>query len=316
MASPGVNSWANYGWEAAGYATEATTQDKVFGHGVRISTLSRRNNTEPSFTIGKRNAQKLPDGKYEGLCTVEFDMANPWFWQGVMGTVSSTTTSPYTHTFAEADTIPSMTIDNNVSTDTDSVAALLGVKINSATLSTEIGGNAAVRLDCIYANETHGTTTTAQVTESMELYTFAHGSFELPDATTLAYIQNIEVGITNNAEVIHGIGSRVGQACTVKNRDYTGRASLNFSDSSQTLQAFYGSATGPATSPAETASMQLTFTNGLTGTNTRNVILTYTGVKIDEESLPQDPKSNIIEDINLVARALSVTAVNATGTAL
>ena len=79
----------------------------------------------------------------------------------------------------------------------------------------------------------------------------------------------------------------------------------------------YGQASGPitTTSISETATMELTFTNGLAGTNLRNIILLFTGVQLDEHSLPQDPTAIFIEDVGLVMRSLAVTSVNNTSAA-
>ena len=79
----------------------------------------------------------------------------------------------------------------------------------------------------------------------------------------------------------------------------------------------YGQASGPVTttSISETATMELTFTNGLTGANLRNIIMLFTGVQLDEHGLPQDPTAIFMEDISLVMRSLAVPSVNNTAAA-
>ena len=106
MSNPATISWSKYGWETV-YGTVSGTLDKTMGQGIKITTLQRKNNTEAVYTTGKRNAQKLIPKKYEGLISMEFALANPWFLKAVFGTVTSTGTNPTTHTFTESDTIPS-----------------------------------------------------------------------------------------------------------------------------------------------------------------------------------------------------------------
>ncbi len=315
---PPTISWVNYGWEAV-YGTQTTTKDKVFGHGVRITSLTRRNNMESVFGLGARNAQKLKEKQYEGAISVEFDLSNPWFFRGVLGAAPTTAGGgPYTHTWAESDTVVSMTLENNISNEDKSVAALLGCKVATCVITAAVGELVKVRLDMIYSGESHDNTTAAIVAESFELFTFAHGTLELPNGTTIAQIQNAELTISNNLEMVYGLGDRTGQNLSPKQRTYTARVSLPFEDEETFLENMtYGQASGPVTTTSitETATMELTFTNGLTGINLRNVILLFTGVQLDEHNLPQDPTAIFIEDVSLVMRSLALTSVNNTSAA-
>lgn len=315
MAAPVVISWLKFGWEDVAFGTESTGIDKSFGNGARVSSFSRRNNEEKIYGLGARNAQKLVSKKFEGACEIEFPLSTPWFLYAVMGTVSSdATSSPETHTFTEANTIPSFSVENNIYTDTKSVATLLGCKVNTCIISAAVGELARVRLGVIYADETHDSTTSAQVTTLAtidDVFTFAQGSLELPNGTTIAEVQSIELTINNGAEVLWGLGSRLGQKCPVKSRDYSARVNLAFEASATLLEKLYGASTGPIAAPAETATLELTFTNGLTGTNTRSIVFLFTGVKVDEHNLPQDPTSVIMEDALLQMRDLTtVIAIN------
>lgn len=309
MATPVVISWLKYGYENVAYGTEATEIDKSFGNGARISTFTRRNNEEKIYGMGNRNAQKIVSKKFEGSIDIEFPLSTPWFLYMVMGTVSSdATSSPETHTFTEADTVPSFSVENNISTDTKSVATLLGVKVNTCNIAAAVGELARVTLGCVYADETHDSTTSAQITSGDtidDVFTFAHGTLELPNGSTIAEVQNIELNMNMNAEVLHGMGSRLGQKCPVKSRNYSARATLAFEASATLLEKLYGAASGPVATPAETATMELSFTNGLAGTLTRSIVFLFTGIKIDEHSLPQDPTAVIMEDAVIQMRELT-----------
>ncbi|KKK87313.1 hypothetical protein LCGC14_2754520, partial [marine sediment metagenome] len=163
---PPTISWVNYGWETV-YGTETGTKDKVFGHGVRVTSLTRRNNVESVFGLGARNAQKLKEKQFEGAISMEFNLANPWFFRGVLGAAPTTAGGgPYTHSWAESDTVVSMTLENNISNEDKSVAALLGCKVTTCVITAAIGELAKVRLDMLYSNESHDNSTAAIVAES------------------------------------------------------------------------------------------------------------------------------------------------------
>jgi hypothetical protein len=309
---PATISWLTYGWEAT-YGTVSGTIDKAFGHGVRVTNLTRRNNIEKVFSAGYRNAQKLPAKKYEGAITTEFVLANPWFLRGVIGAGATTGAGPYTHTFTETDTLESFSIVNNLQTAAVRRASLLGCKAATTTITSAVNELVRVRMDTPYANEDFTTTTSGKVADSFELFTFAHGTLEAPNGTTLSMVQNVEVSIANNPELLLGQGSRFAQDAPLKNREHTGSITMALQQSSDLLEDFYGSATGPSsTDVTEVATMELVFTNGLTGTNERSFTFLYTGVQFDEESMPQDPTQVIMEDVTISMRTLTCTVINNT----
>lgn len=291
------------------YASEQATKDKTFGHGVKITARTGRNNVEAVFGLGARNAQSLPVKQFEGALSVEFILATPWFFRAVLGAAPNDSgTDPTTHTFSESNTVDSMSIENEISSDTVSTTAFLGCKVVTCVITAAINELAKVRLDMIYADEDEDTSASADVPETFEPYTFAQASLEFPNGSTINDIQNVEITISNNPEMIFGLGSRVGAQLPVKNRSYTARITRPFEDAATFLEAFYGSGTGPNVTVAETATMELLFDNGLAGASTREIFLLFTGVKIDEHNLPQDPTALIIEDLALVMRSLTVTA--------
>ena len=192
------------------------------------------------------------------------------------------------------------------------VRKLLGAKVNTCVLTSAIGEAVKVRLDCPYVNEAFSTTTSAQATESFTIMTFAQGALECPSGTTIALVQTMEATIANTNEILWGQGSRFGQQAVPKNRDYTIRMSIALQQFADVLQKFYGGATGLVAIPAETATLNLTFDNGLTGTNQRQIKLAFTGIQFDEDSMPQDPTALIIEDAIAWARSCTATAINNT----
>jgi hypothetical protein len=312
----GVKSFVKYGWETT-FGSAAGTIDKAFGHGVKIDTLSRKNTMERIFQIGARNAQKLVVKKYEPTTTISFVLSNPWFFRAVIGATPSVLgTGPYNWTWAESDTVSSITILNQINTAGPDVMKLLGGKVNSCVITCAVNELVKVKLDIPFVNETLSAVSVSPVSETEEPFVFSEGTLELPTGVPIAYIQTAEVTITNNIEVIWQLGTRFGQASVPKQREYTlSGFSAAFVNSATVLQKFYGSASAPAADVAETATLKLNFTNGLTSTNERTITLTFTGVKFDDDSLPQDPTAIIWEDATGWMRSLSVTATNNTGVA-
>ncbi len=316
MAGIPAISYANYGFETSGgFGTVSTSMTLSFGHGVKISTLTRKNNVEKIYGLGAPNAQKNVPRQFDGALSVEFILSNPWFFKSFLGAETSTGSSPTTHTFTEQNTVLSFSVHNEIKTDTVSAANLLGCKTNTLTITAAVNELAKVRLDALYANEAHSSTTAAHTTETFDVFSFQHGSLEFPDTSTIAEVQSVEITMTQNPEYIWGLGSRLAKAAQIKQRDYSAKLNVAFEDSSKFLEEIYGASTGPTAtaSPAETATMELTFTNGLTGANTRSIVLLFTGVDIDEESLPQDVTATIMEDVSVHMRDLtSVIAQNST----
>lgn len=315
-APTGALSELIYGWESS-YASEQATKDKTFGHDLKITSLTRRNNVEPVYGLGSRNAQSLPVKQYEGQLSVEFVLANPWWIRAVTGAAPSTGGGgPYTHTYSESNTVDSMSIQNEINSDTASVAALLGCKVDTCVINAAVNELVRVRLDMTYADEAEDTSVASNVAESFDLFSMAEATLEFPNGSTISDIQNVEVTIRNSTEMVYGLGSRLGQQLAVKQRIYTARITRPFEDASTFLDAFYGSGTGPNSTVAETATMELNFDNGLSSTSERSMAWLFTGVKIDEHSMPQDVRNITMEDITLIMRDLtSVTVVNNTSSA-
>ncbi len=184
----------------------------------------------------------------------------------------------------------------------------------TCTITARINELVRVRLDMLYATEKEGVAVDTDVQEDFEPYTFANGSLEFPNGTTISDIQEVELTINNNLEMVYGLGSRVGQQLVPKNRAYSSRISRPFEDAATFLETFYGQGTGPLTNTevAETATMELVCTNSGAGAAERSIDFLFTGVKIDEHNMPQDPTALIVEDLPVLMRSLTVTATNET----
>ncbi len=311
----GANSYVNYGFESS--FASAVSATKTFGLGVKLSTAERKNNLKELYGLGSRNAQSFVDSKFEGSLSVEFEIANPWFLYAVLGgTPSKVGTGPYTWTFAEANVPPSLTITNGVDLSTDAVMAYLGCVCTDCKISCDNDGPAHATMNFVYAKETKTTSgLSSQVAETEAPFPFAYNTWDL-GSSAIATTQSVEISIENNAELIYGLGSRLGTGPVFKQRAYKISLVNQFSDASVYLEKVYGASTGPAATQASTevTTAHLILDNGLSSTNQRKYTFTFSGVKFDSEAIPQSLDEIITESVDGLAKSLSVAVINNTST--
>ena len=246
---------------------------------------------------------------------INFTLANGNFFYGLLGTlVEGGGGGPtYTHTYTEADTLPSFSVDNSVEMGTnDMVSAYLGCMVNTCTITSSVNETVKVSLDCFYKTETLGTSGVfTHVAETEGSFTFAQGTLEIPNGTAIATVQTFELTLTNNLEYIFGLASRFAATGLGKQREFNFRLTAAFNDVTKLLTYFLdgtNTATAPdAATPTPHATMELTFTNSGAGALLESIVLLFANVYFDEETLPQSVNEVIKEDIT--GHALSCTSV-------
>jgi hypothetical protein len=326
----GAYGYVNFGFESA-EGTVAATFPRPFGQGTKI-TINRKNNMDRIFGLGARNAAANVAKKYEGTATVEFLLGAgntaignggaSWL-RAVLGAIPTDGgATPYTHSYAESNSLVSFSIANAAELGTaDYVSALIGCKVQSCTITAAVDEIATVRLECPYRTETLAT---SGISVSPNMATedplnFAQGTLSV-NGTTVGYVQSVELTITNNVEFIWGLGSRYSTATTGKTRTYDLKMSVKFSDVSLLMEKFFGKAASIAATdlatlnPAGVACV-LTFDNGGATSASRKIVFTFANLYLNEHSLPLDVNEVITEDVT--GWALSCTTIvvsNATST--
>jgi len=317
----GAFGYVNYGFETT-EGTVAATFPRPFGHGTKLS-ISRKNNMERVFGVGARNASANVAKKYEGTASVEFMLGAgdtaiahggaSWLRAVIGAAPTDGGATPYTHTYAESNTLASFSIANAVEQGTtDYVSALIGCKVQSCTISAAVDEVAKVRLEVPYRTESMATSGIGSAVTATETpLTFAQGTLSV-NGTTVGYVQSVELTITNNVEMIWGLGSRYSTASSAKTRTYDIKMTVAFSDVSLLLEKFFGKAATVAATdlatlnPAGVACV-LTFDNGLAAANSRKIVFTFANLFLNEHSLPLDVNEVIKEDVS--GYALSLTNV-------
>jgi len=275
-----------------------------FGQGVDLS-ISRNNNAERVFGVGARNATATINKQYAGTVTVNGALSNAYWLLGVLGANADTGgTGTYLHTYTELDRITSFTTASSFELGTtDACSYLIGCRVNTCTISAAVNEAVKFTLECPYRYETLGTTKLANLAEVEPVFTFAHGSIEMPDGTAIAAVQNFELTINNNLEGVYGIGSRFLTDQVAKTREYNFSMTVAF-NSHTTLLTYILNGTNSATAPdagsgTEIATLELTFTN-----DDGDILdINLTGVHLNEETLNQNVNELVKEDVTGWARA-------------
>ena len=306
----GTNSTCLYafedmdGWGVAAVSHTASDETYMpFGQGIEV-TVTRSNNAERIYGVGTRNATATINKQYGGELSVTGMLSNAYWLLGVMGANSDGgIAGAYTHTYTEANILPSFTTKTTMELGTtDFSSELIGCVANSCTITAAVNEALKFTLDATYRYENVGTTYLADLADVEPIFTFAHGSIEMPDGTTIAAVQSFELNIVNSAEAVYGIGSRFMTGVVAKNREYNFSMTAAFNDYTDLLTYFLngtGSATAPDSgSGTEIATLELTFTN-----DDGDILdINLTGVHLNEETLPQNPTEVVKEDVSGWAR--------------
>lgn len=293
------------GWAAA--AASHTKSDETympFGQGVEVN-ISRNNNAERIYGVGARNATATVNKQYDGSFTISGVLSNAYWLLGVLGAnADGGTVGAYTHTYTEANILPSFTTTVSFELGTTDFASdLIGCVINTCTISAAVNEALKFSLEGTYRYENLGTTKLANLADVEPVFTFAHGSIEMPDGTDIAAVQSFELTIVNNAEPVFGVGSRFMTGVVAKNREYNFTMTAAFNDYTDLL-TYFMNGTAVATAPdagsgTEIATLELTFTND----DADILDINLTGVHLNEETLPQSVNEVVKEDVTGWARA-------------
>jgi hypothetical protein len=275
-----------------------------FGQGVELS-ISRSNNAERIYGVGSRNASATINKQFAGSFSVNGALSNAYWLLGVLGAnADAGTTGAYTHTYTEANILPSFTIKTGFELGTtDFLSALIGCVVNQCTITAAVNEALRFSLEGTYRYENLSTTLISNNVDVEPIFTFAHGSIEMPDGTDIAAIQNFELTIVENAEPVYGVGSRFMSAVVAKNREYNFSMTAAFNNYTALL-TYFMNGTASASAPSEgsgteIATIELTFTN-----DDGDILdINLTGVHLNEETLPQNVTEVVKEDVTGWARA-------------
>ena len=291
-------------WDGTAVNHSASSESYVpFGQGIDIS-VARNNNAERIVGVGARNATASINKQYSGTATVNGALTNAYWLLGILGAnADGGTDGAYTHTYTEANRLPSFTLKHGLDVGTTDVQnILLGCRVNTFTMTAAVNEALRFSIETPYRYETVGTALISDVADVEPVFTFAHGSIELPDGTVIAAVQSFELTINNNLESIYGVGSRFMADQVAKNREYNFNMTAAFKDYTALMTNFFNG-TSSATAPdggsgTEIATLELTFTN-----DDGDILdFNFTGITLNEETLPSNASEVVKENVTGWAR--------------
>jgi hypothetical protein len=304
----GSDSFVIYAKETT-YATEATTAFNSFGLVKSFKPNITNNQQKLRGFAGSsgsaRDVARFVAGKLESSASVDFDVLE-WSWlEGVMGSVSGSG-SPYA--YPVTDIPPSYTIHGSIvnpgSASTAQDLLLLGSVIDSVTIKCAVGEPVSVSINFVCAKPQYDTTNPSNVALSTnEVYNFAGAAIQLPTGTTISNIaDSVEITIKNNWEILFGLGSRLGVAAKPKERDYTIKFTLKYLNNDW-LGALLGATTPIAGGgPTNNATFTVMFTQGAT----KNCSFNFANFQLDDETINHELNQVITEDISGTAKTLTI----------
>ena len=302
----GVDSYLLYGEEST-YNT-AVTADTHFG---LIKSFSPRTTNSNNYTrgfvgttTGGRNVAKVVPGRVENDVSFEMDVTH-WDWlEFVLGSVSGV--GPYV--YAEDDNPSSLTLSRSIvnpgGSATDRDEQWTGAVIDSVTIKATVGEPVSVSVTLKSSGHLFDTTVQSAVAlPSVDVFNFSGASIELPNASALTnIIDSVEITISNNYEILYGLGDRRGQNAKARARDYKIKFTVKYLDN-DLLQAMLGAASPTATTnPTEYATMEVNFALG-----GKSCAFLFSTVTFDNLAGKEDVNEIIGEDIEATAVSCAIT---------
>ena len=299
----GVETFVLWGIEAT-FGTEAVTIDKQFGFLQTFTQNIRRNLLEyrafKGSDGGGRSPAALLPGKFDFTLTTDFKPVSFEFLELVLGSVSGAGTAGDPFIYTPVADQPSFTVADNYDTTTDSSRKMLGCKINSCTIRAVVAETASVTLDILGGDMTKGAVLESNVTlGTVDPFNFSQGDVEIPDTTPITnIIDSFELVITNNVELLHGVGNLTAQNSLAKARDFKVNLTLKYFD--DTFMDLLLGSSSAVTDPSNIATVTLKLDNG-----TQFIELKLTDLKF----VNLDPGATLTE---VVTEGITLSAKNMT----
>jgi hypothetical protein len=291
--------------------TESDETMVAFGQGVTFN-YSHSNNKARNYGTGQRNAESTSALNYSGTLSINGSVTNFYWLLGALGANANGGSGPssYTHTYTEANSLPSFSARAMLDLNTDTYVLFQGCLINQITLTAAVNETTKFTLDCPFRYSSNADDTFSAASDSQSVYTFAGGTIEIPNGTAIAAIQNFTLTVNNNVEMVNKVGSRFADGYVAKERAYDFSMTVSITDLSL-LKKFYNGTSGiePGTTDGEIASMELTFENA----DGHTCVFLFGATHFNDDGLAGNPTETIKEDITGWSESLtSAIYTNAT----
>lgn len=298
----GQNTYLLYGEESTVGTTASSIAStfglvKSFNPTINHNTIRQRGFA--GSTSGGREVAFQARGKQDVSLTVELEPQNFNWLKYVLGssTGAGTSGSPYVYTVGNS--VTSLTVSNNLdNVTTDRQEVYLGSYINSMSIKAAVGESLNCSLDLVSVDWNKSATLQTNVALSATSgFTFVGGSIEIPNASVIPnVIDSIDLTITGNAEIKHGVGSAVGKFGVVKGVDHQVKFTVAYVDDTILNLLKTG---------AEVATLGLKFTNG-----SYYVDFVFTGAFPSQVTGNNTLNETVMEEFTFDCRKVTVTEVD------
>ena len=288
---------------------------------IQNLTENSRNTMQRIYSLADIDAQDIVAGTFEQNLSLEIAFQHSRILEYIIGSVThAETTGDWVHTFAEANSLPSMTLGLDADLSTDVVKRYAGTKTAVVALSLALDGILSVRADLLAKTVADSTTATAATISTLITYPAFFATLQTGTAgteTTVTEVQNVEVTFGTDAARIYGLSSRLLSAQENFKRRYDFAFSAGFVNVTEYERVLGSTSPNTATTPT-IPSFQLDVTNGTAlGSGRRRVLINIRNSVYDSFSEPTNVDGFIIADFSGFGRTLTsmVTTDNISNTA-
>lgn len=314
MGNSGIFAYIEYGKQsnfttavAVGGATRA------YGLDQKVTSFSINENKIDLGDLNSPLIQKYAFGNFEGSLGVEWVLSNPWIFDSVLGNAASTgAAGDFTHTYDDSKTVNAFTTELGFDAETtDRVIQIQRQTTRLLTISAAMNETVKTRGDFQFGATptTAGTTLDASITAedvgSQFAYTMVYSTLENPSGTALAEVQSFELTMNPNIRMIYEPNSENAVAAYKGRLDLSGRFVLSVKDNT-----WWNNIRARAEPTNNT--IRLAFSNDLTLTNEKAILITLTGLGLGTLNIPIDQYELVTEEIPFTARDIQVIANNGT----
>lgn len=295
------------------------TVEHSLGYDAKMSGLEWANNQASLPQLYTPEVEAFLYGRNAGTCSIEYTLANSYWLTALLNdpTVEDDTTDP-TQVRRTWDSDPSVNSNIRISkfqhlefgkalTDENVVRNAKGVITESLQLKTSIDNPVSITETFAWGREDAiGTTLDSSLPDNADKspLNFVNSSVELPNATVLAKVQDLELTLNRNQKLLWALGSA--DACDGYPQllEMTGKVIMAFENKDQ-LQS--------VKDRVEEASMEILITNGLANADERKISLVFTGVGLSRHGVPTvNPGDLILQEFDFTCRHLTADSVDAT----
>ena len=318
MVRTGAHAYIKYGFENTyGDIGAVANINKSFGLQDKMTSFTLTNNKVNLAKLNQNTIDRFAYGQQQGSASVGFTLSNPWLFGMVLSPpVSSTGSSPYTHTWQNSTLLPeARTIQMEVgisgaSTPANVVRTLKGGIVGAVSISTSVGGMVECTTDITYGQETAPSTPLAAPTlPSQESpYTFAHAELYFA-GLEVAQCQDVSLSLAQNAELLYGLNSHAAVDAYKRVLDITGSFKAAWKDKvllQHLLDQLLANGTGETIGGSTELEFKLTFTKSATD---EIITINCYGLTINDLGISGlEPVEVLFSDVSFTAQEVKVVA--------